>query len=389
MAFVKNKEDCCGCHACCNACPTHAIEMRPDEEGFLYPHVVQDKCIHCRKCETVCPIRHQPKRNPLELAYGCYATDHEERMSSSSGGVFSVFARKVLEAGGVVCGAAYGDDGDSMEVRHIVIDDARDLNRIKGTKYVQSRIGTVYRELKAHLDRGVQVLFSGTPCQVAGLRRYLGRDYEELYCIDLICHGVPSPKVFKRYIDERTSGEKLKSMTFRNKEKGISNVVVEFETESGLLISENYDRCPYIQGFIQNMYTRPSCFECRFKKKRFSDITIGDFWAIHEFHPDFSDDYGVSAVIVRSDKGMSLMKRIHEEVEMTSATIKEIACWNSSLHESAQHNTKRDRFFEIYDQTTIKEAVCALATGKIEEVKGSKGNLLFHRMKGVFRKWSV
>ena len=199
MKVLNDKNKCCGCQACFNACNSKAIEMKYDDEGFLYPFISDEKCVQCGRCKAVCPIFHKPDNNPLELAYGCYAKNQDEHKSSSSGGIFSVIAREVLANGGVICGAAY--DYDQL-VNHIIIDNEDNLKHLKETKYVQSSIGDVYQTLQCHLKTGRQVLFSGVPCQVAGLKSYLNQDYDNLFCIDLICHGVPSPDVWKQYLSE-------------------------------------------------------------------------------------------------------------------------------------------------------------------------------------------
>lgn len=360
--------------------------MYADEEGFLYPEISQEKCVHCNRCKDVCPILHKPDNYSLELAFGCYAQNEEERMSSSSGGFFSVLARAVLSDGGVVCGAAYDKD---MVVKHVIVDDDKELYKIKGTKYVQSRIGDTYSRLRGYLQEGKRVLFSGTPCQVAGFKAYLGKEYENLISVDLICHGVPSPAVFQRYLKEVSVDQKVVNMTFRNKQNGMKNVTVDFELEYGDTIAQRYSECPYTIGFIKNLYIRPSCFECKFKgKERCSDITIGDFWSIKEYHPNFSDDYGTSAIIVHSQKGKNILDEINQQLIKTKATADEIACWNECLLTSITKNENRTKFFEIWNYMTIKEAVEKLK-GNVQTENKTKKVDLFKRVKGKIKKWLV
>lgn len=355
MDIVKNKADCCGCYACYNICPVNAIDMCSDEEGFWYPVILQDRCINCQQCEKVCPTYNKPDIFSAKSAFGCYANNEEELMSSSSGGVFSVMARKILSCGGIVCGAAFNED---MEVVHTIIDKENDLSKIKGTKYVQSRIGNVYFELEQYLEKGKQVLFSGTPCQVAGLKSYLKKEYENLLCIDLICHGVPSPEIWKRYLREILNGTKAKYVTFRNKKMGISNITLDYELENGEVIQERYSESLYIKGFIQNLYLRPSCFKCNFKgTDRCSDMTIGDFWAMREYHPDEYQENGVSAVIIHSEKAEKLFSKVSADMKVVQATPDEIGCWNECLFASVQPNSKRGDFFSSLSCYTVFESI--------------------------------
>lgn len=348
--FIK-KEDCCGCHACYNVCPVNAIDMNYDPEGFLYPNFLNDKCINCNKCKMVCPIVNKPKVQPLKEVYACKAKLEKERMSSTSGGVFATIARAVLSKDGIICGAAFDEN---QEVYHLVANDNNGLQLIKGTKYVQSRIGDVYKELKNHLEENKLVLFSGTPCQVAGFKSYLCKEYDNLLCVDLICHGVPSPKVWKKYLEEISEGRKIKNVIFRNKHEYSNITTIDYFFENGDLKSEAYTESLYTKGFIKNLYVRPSCFNCQFKGLlRCSDITLGDFWSIREFHLEFSDDYGISAVIVHSEKGMNWLKKVSDKLEMISAKEKEVSYWNDCLLKSTQENPYRELFFEKWNQNSV------------------------------------
>lgn len=366
MVILKGKKNCSGCHACFNICPVKAIEMQSDEEGFLYPAISLNKCIQCNQCENVCPVLHKPSTFSMDLVFGCFAENKEDRMSSSSGGVFAVLARKILTVGGIVCGAALNDN---LEVEHIIVDNEKELKRIKGTKYVQSRIGDTFQKLKQQLNTGRKVLFSGTPCQVAGLKKYLGKEYENLLCVDLICHGVPSPEVWKRYLMELSGKNEVENVFFRKKQENNNITMMEYYFSNGEIKKEVYGESPYIKGFIQNLYVRPSCFECQFKgTKRCSDITIGDFWSIKEYHPDFSDDYGTSAVIIHSEKGKQWFEKCNGSMAIVKATTKEVACWNECLLQSTKHNSQREVFFEQWKDKSIAEVVLELSA-KLQETK--------------------
>ena len=264
MTHLVEKEKCNGCHACYNACPVQAISMQFDAEGFLYPAIDASICIDCGKCDRVCSIQNPPAINPYEEAYACYAKNADEHRTSCSGGTFAVLARQVLRDGGIVAGAAFTP---TQDVQHITIASEADLWKLKGTKYVQSTIGSCYVQVRNYLKCGKKVLFSGTPCQVAGLKAFLGEEYENLITIDLICHGVPSPGIWRRYLKEVADGEPIALTAFRNKTKGTTNVTLDYRTESGRLIQESYSDSPYIKGFIQNLFVRPSCFAVHLREQ--------------------------------------------------------------------------------------------------------------------------
>lgn len=339
----SNIADCCGCFSCKNICPSGAISFSFDKEGFWYPEVDQKKCIDCGKCVKSCPCVQKPKVLRVKNTIACAAKELQELMSSSSGGIFAVLAREVLKEGGYVCGAAFDEN---FAVVHKIIDLENQLKEIKGTKYVQSKIGSVYSEIKSLLKNGNKVLFSGTPCQVAGLKSFLDRDYDNLITIDLICHGVPSPRIWKEYLDEISENRVVKSVNFRNKQNGISNATIDIVFQNGESISENVADNPYYKGFLKNLYLRPSCFECKFKGlKRCSDITIGDFWAVKEYYPEFDSKYGTSAVILRSKKSKELYERIKCNVKTISVKKKELSMWNECLLKSTMFTESKTRFY--------------------------------------------
>lgn len=394
LDFIKRKEKCCGCHACYNICPVQAIEMQADEEGFLYPILIADKCIQCNQCELVCPIIHKPEKLPLQLVYGCYANRIEEQRSSSSGGVFSVLARAVLSVNGIVCGAAFDEE---QAVYHLIVNSEDTLYRLKETKYVQSKLGNIFKDIRKALSLNRIVLFSGTPCQVAGLKGYLGKEYDNLLCIDLICHGVPSPEVWEKYVREISKGKKVKRVMFRNKNKGISNVTLDYYLQDGTIIREKYSESLYIKGFMQNLFIRPSCFECQFKGvKRCSDLTIGDFWAAKEYHPNFYNDNGVSAVIIHSKKGKLWFEKVNKNLKIIESTPKEVVCWNEHLCVSAFPNEKRKVFFVNWKEKNLKELLNMLTQNYEKEevlinihiIKKRVKNSLLKTIKRI-KKWLV
>ena len=380
---ILKKEKCCGCHSCYNICPKKAITMVKDSEGFLYPKVSENMCINCGKCIQSCPGIKIPDMNTFDKAYACYAKREEEHLSSSSGGFFAVLAREILKENAIVCGAAFDD---SVKVKHIITDNISDLEKIKKTKYVQSTIGQTYSQIKGVLKTGRKVLFSGTPCQVAGLKLYLGQDYVNLICIDLICHGVPSPEVFARYILEKGGEHKVTAMAFRNKHPGTRSRTLDYWLDNGERISESYEESPYIKGFIQNLYVRPSCFQCKYKGiERCSDITIGDFWSIDEFHPGFSDDKGTSAIILHSEKGIQLFEKTKDQLAYVEVASHEIGVWNSCLYKSVDENSKRKDFFEKWNNKTITDTVLELQVSNQDNGQSTKRSSSFlKKIKNLF-----
>lgn len=382
MNILENKKDCCGCHACYNACPVNAIVMKSDEEGFIYPWVQNDICIHCDKCKKVCPAVNPPEDNPFEIAYGCYSKNMDELMHSSSGGLFSVLSRYILSEGGIVCGAAFDEE---QMVFHFVAENEMGLQKLKETKYVQSRIGNAYQHIDKVLKENKKVLFSGTPCQIAGLNSFLGKGYEQLYCIDLICHGVPSPTVWKKYLEEIAQNRKIEHVTFRNKKQGMSHITLDYQFEDGTIYQEKYADSLYMKGFIQNLYIRPSCFHCKFKGiQRCSDITMGDFWAMKEFHPLEYHEKGISAVIIHSEKGKTLFDSVKQQLVVVPATSEEIVCWNESLIVSAKNNPNRGKFFKSWNDYPIMQLILELDISDLQK-KAKKKSLMLRILKKIWR----
>lgn len=360
MQTIKNvamidKKDCTGCHSCFNKCSVKAIKMVDDYEGFLYPIIDENKCVKCGQCLDVCPIQNRPIVYKEKDAYAAYAKDNEEHASSSSGGIFAVLASYFLRNGGYVCGAAFDEN---VVLKHVLTNKADDLKRIKGTKYIQSEIGDVFSQIKDLLEKGVMVLFSGTPCQVGGLKNYLDNEYKNLLTVDLICHGVPSPMVFKRYLTETGGDNVVKEMSFRDKANGISDVYLNFVLSNGEMVKEKYSDSEYIKGFIQNLTVRSSCFHCRFKGlNRCSDITIGDYWGLNDYHPEMITEMGTSAVLVHSEQGRKYFELIKNDLEYVESKPESVSFWNTCLEKSVEYNPSREEFFKNLEEMTIKENV--------------------------------
>lgn len=344
MIEIRDKYTCCGCHACFQICPVKAIKMAFDEEGFLYPEVNSKRCINCHKCEQVCPEIIQENTLPVMKTYAAYRKSFEKRLDSASGGIFAVIAEFVIKNSGVVIGAAFDD---TWNLKHCAIQSSDDLINLQGSKYLQSTIGTAFQETEKYLKHGKMVLFSGTPCQIQGLKKFLKMDYPNLITVDLICHGVPSPKVWEQYITEISKGRKLEKFQPRDKSNGIEDAPLIFRFSNGDSIIEKYSENLYIKGFIKDYYLRPSCYKCKFKSsERCSDLTLGDFWGIEKIEPNFADQYGISAVMLHTDKADKIFELIKHELIIIPSTVEQVAIENPSLMFPAYENTKRKEFFK-------------------------------------------
>lgn len=329
--------------------------MVSDKEGFLQPKINQDSCTDCGLCKKVCPVLHKPARNGVIASYACYDKDMKRRMCSSSGGVFRLLAEHIVGENGVVIGAAFDA---SLHVKHVAATCLDDLKALQGSKYVQSEQAGMYGKVKKYLFEGKMVLYSGTPCQIAGLKSYLGKEHDNLFCIDLICHGVPSPKVWERYLIEKGNGKDIIRMRFRNKENGIENTTLDYELEDGTTLKEAYAESAFIMGFVQNLYVRNSCHCCKFKGyERSSDITLGDFWGLRHYYPDFGDNYGISAMLIHTAKGQRLLASISMKLECLEVLPNDIAAGNELLLKSAKRNHRREEFFSRWESERISELI--------------------------------
>lgn len=347
MISIKDKKQCCGCSACMNACPINCISMVEDEEGFRYPHVDTAKCINCGKCERVCPIINvEPEEKFEQKAFLIRNMDEQILKESTSGGAFTAIAKEIIDAGGVVFGAAFDDQ---FEVHHTYVEKYEDLKIFRNSKYVQSNIESTYKEAKAFLDAGRQVLYSGTPCQVEGFWHFIGRrKYENLILIDVVCRAVPSPLVWRKYREFgiKNSENTLQEAAFRDKNKyGYQYSQIRLKFSDGEVREAGVESDPYLRAFFSNLSDRPSCYECKFKKKyRVSDITIWDCFDVYLHDKSFDDNKGVTRALAHSEKGRQIIENLKncKIIEITADAAVRKA---NELVNTVRENPSRNDFF--------------------------------------------
>jgi coenzyme F420-reducing hydrogenase beta subunit len=363
---IVDKQNCCGCYACYNICPPQCIHMQPDVEGFWYPVVEIDECTECGLCEQVCPIlENMSAGNYDPLAYACINNNEAIRLGSSSGGLFTLIAEQVIEGGGVVFGANFNEH---FEVEHRCVELKEELVKLRGSKYLQSRISETYKQAKQLLKSGRKVLFTGTPCQIAGLKSYLGKSYDNLLCVDIICHGVPSPEVWKKYIDYRQAkaASAAQRISFRRKDDGWKRYSVSFLFENNTEYRQTLDKDLYMRAFLKNVCLRPSCYACEFKTiHRESDITLADFWGIQSMLPDMDDDKGTSLIFVNSQAGKAMIEQIAVKMQFKDVDINEAVKYNSAAIKSVAPNPNREKFFKELHELSFDELVKKYCTDKL------------------------
>lgn len=358
MIDIKEKSMCSGCGACKNICPRNAISMEEDEKGFRYPHINYNACINCGLCVRVCPmLKEKEENNKKILAYAAYNNNEDIRMQSSSGGIFSLFAEEIIKRNGVVFGAVLDE---KFNVIHQKAETMEEIAQFRGSKYVQSDLKSTYKEAKKMLEENRYVLFTGTPCQIEGLKSFLNKDYEKLYTQDLICHGVPSKKIWEKYLryQEKTKNKKLETVYFRNKENyGWSKyqILLKFDNESEYI---NSSEDIFMRIFLKDIALRDSCYNCKFKKiNRISDITIADFWGIDDVAPEMNDEKGVSLLIINSKKGEELLSNIEDKITIKSVELFDAIANNRNMIKSVACHEKREEFFKDLEMMELDKLI--------------------------------
>lgn len=357
MIVEDNKSRCTGCMACVQKCPFSAINVYLDDEGFYYPEVNKKLCHNCNACAKVCPISAK-RTNDIEsqsspIAYACYSKDKFVREQSSSGGLFSLLAKRVLANGGMVVGAAFDKN---FNVKHVCIYDDKDLFQLRGSKYVQSDVNNTFIVVREELESGRNVLFTGTMCQVAGLLHYLGKPYDNLLTIDILCHGVPSVKLWHKYLlqQEDEHNSKIKSISFRNKDLGWRSFSMKIAFLNGSTYSKIFRDDYYMSLYLSNICLRPSCYQCQFKNiVRASDISIGDCWAIDR-SSELDNDKGTSVALIHSPKGKEAFLSITDDIVYQEDNVDTLLPPDADSRKSVYKHWNREKFFKNLDKRSLK-----------------------------------
>lgn len=340
-----SKQECCACSACVHSCSKACIKMKPDEEGFLYPEIDYTVCIDCGLCERVCPVEHPDYGNSVRpVTYAAMLKDVEQRKRSSSGGLFHAIACWILQQGGKVYGATLDED---LHVKHIGVDSLEALQLLRGSKYVQSDLQDVFLNVREDVKAGRWCYFVGTPCQVAGLKSYLRKDYDKLLTSDLICHGVPSQWLFDQHIDylEKKYRGKVSDYQFRNNEMWGGCEIFNLTNPNGKIkqyMFPSYNLSPYLYSFMYAMTYRYSCYDCKFARiPRQGDITLADYWGVKEFFPNIDASKGVSLILANTDKGNKIINLISDDLTLLESRLEDGAKYNGNLVHTSERNSVR------------------------------------------------
>lgn len=356
-------QNCSSCGACTNVCARSAITMQLDVDGFDRPVVDAEKCVQCGACEKVCPwsntVENPNASAELPRTVAAFAKNESVRLESSSGGIFTVLAEKIIDDGGVVFGVA---QLTPIKFGHIVVDNKADLNKLRGSKYVQADAGLVYREVRSLLKFGKKVLFSGTPCQVAALYAVLGRSATsaDLVTVDIVCHGTPSVKVFEKYTHEleKSRGGALDSVVFRDKSTGWGGYSLQYRFVGGDSLLVHHARSKYMHLFLNRICQNQSCDECHYRKlPRIADITLGDYWGISKYHPEMNDNKGTSVVLLNTDHGKALFDSVADSVIQCESKVEFAIAGNPCIVRSSKPHPKRAEFFANLDRFTIDKLI--------------------------------
>lgn len=367
MKILDNEKNCTGCMACYNICPHHAIGMVKNEEGFLYPNINNDLCVNCGLCKKTCPVVSGVKISDRKKEIFAFQSSNKDLLKkSSSGAFFSIASNEILKSNGFIFGAAFDS---KLKLSHICVNTKDTLDKLRGSKYLQSEIGNSFFEAKKLLDNGVKVLYTGTSCQIAGLKNFLHKEYENLITIDLVCHGVPSPLVFEKYINwiEKKSNATCTDFSFRKKKWSwhVFNVNADLHCKhAGTLSTKNYigtwHRDPYMRGFLRELYLRPCCHTCKYASTlKPADITVGDFWGYKKHKKLKDNDTGISMVMINTEKGNRFFSEVDKGAyNSVTVDLEEAVNGNPALRAPFPPSPVRDMFWKdlfIYDFDIIIE----------------------------------
>lgn len=357
MLKLTDKSLCCGCTACASVCPKQCIRMVGDKEGFLYPQIETSVCIDCGVCEKVCPVLYPIRVKVKPMAFAAINNDTEIREQSSSGGIFTLFAEQIIKKGGVVFGACFDEN---WKVVHRYTETLEGLAHFRGSKYVQSDMGTSFQDAKRFLDQGREVLFSGTPCQIAGLKNYLRKSYDTLLTIEVACHGVPSPKVWNSYLSGKNN---ITNINFRSKCKGWKgyHVILEYDGQKEVT---PFWKNSYMNAFLSDLSVRPSCYTCSVKLANTqSDIIIADFWGVDKIAPKIDDDKGCSLVIVYNPDVLTLLNSLN--CRLYPQDLDNVIKYNKAITESCNQPVNRKIFFSLLDLCGLTCAYRMVTTNNV------------------------
>jgi len=347
MIKIDDKRNCCGCSACYNACPQNCIIMLPDKEGFLYPLIDLNLCTDCKICEKVCPELDRYSENIIkQKAFLVQHKDEKIRLQSTSGGAFSAIAEYVISKNGVVFGVAFND---TLEAIHTYVENIDDLHVFRNSKYVQSKVGKTFSQVKHFLNLGRLVCFSGTPCQIEGLLKYLNRDYESLITVDFVCRAVPSPLILEKYIQMQKNrfGNEFSNIMFRDKHYGYKYSTLSiFSTKKFKIYHEGVESDPYLRSFFSNISVRPACYKCSFKKRyRKSDFTLWDCFTVDRFNKQMDDDKGTTRILTHSNKANIILLELANNIHFIEIDVEKVIKGVREMFESIPINPQRDQFF--------------------------------------------
>lgn len=343
---VENKTNCTGCGACYNACPVDAITMQGDKYGFYKPVIDKAKCINCGLCEKTCPLDNYKSKNKEPKTFALINKDEVTRLKCASGGAFSAFAKYILEQNGIVYGVIWNND---IVAIHSRAENIEQLEKMYSSKYVQANTLDTFKQAKKDLEAEKLVLYSGTPCQIAGLKSYLKKDYENLITVDLICHGVPSPLILEKYKQEflrNKPNEQLININFRSKLIGwnSSHTITDIYTNIKLY---SLKKINYMKAFLYNAAINTSCLDCQFNKiPRIADITIGDFWGVDEFDKSLNDKKGTSIILINNEKGQNLLNKIKTNCKLQEVPLNVVTKRNPNIYSSSKAHKNREKFLE-------------------------------------------
>ena len=365
--YLKDYEKhlCCGCGACAAICPKKAISLVPDQLGFEYPQIDKNKCINCNLCEKVCRFSTKSKEKSALKAYIAASKDLNTLLSTTSGGVFTEIAKIVIQNNGIVFGASFGTDGDNIILQHDAVDTEKELHNLSGSKYMQSSVLNCYLKIQSILTTGRIVLFCGTPCQVDGLYGFLQKNYDNLFTADIVCHGVPSVKLYNDYLLFLKKKYKAHQIEFKFRDKRLNGwahgAVITIHKPNGSIKKKKipYKMSSFYMTFMKSKLIRKSCYSCPYVNgNRKADITLGDYWGINKEHPEalkenggmIDEDYGVSCILVNTDKGNKLIEMCKDHLNIYNTTSEKIMKNNQALCYSASIPKDREQYVQAYLQ---------------------------------------